>query len=166
MTPESLRWASSSRFNCQQMSASDSSGRFALNAELGAEQESLSIVVTAPSGFRSAHALDVIVDRSKPTIALAEEFPRLTASETLFVKGQVANAAGIAAWGYGGQTLQRGDWVDGKASVNAADHLHHVLHPYRRLPGAVRGAGAGQAGVARAGRVRADQGVARRRTYP
>ena len=72
--------------------ASDASGRFALNAELGAEQESLSIVVTAPSGFRSAHALEVIVDRSKPTIALAEEFPRLTASETLFVKGQVAKA--------------------------------------------------------------------------
>ena len=72
--------------------ASNLSGRFALNAELGAEKESLSIVVTAPSGVRSAHALDVIVDRSKPTIALAEEFPRLTASETLFVKGQVANA--------------------------------------------------------------------------
>ena len=29
------------------------------------------------------------------------------------VKGQVIDAAGVAAWGYGGQTLERGDWVAG-----------------------------------------------------
>lgn len=58
------------------------------------------------------------------------------------VKGQVANAAGIAAWGYGGQTLQRGDWVDGKASVNAADHLNawkkQVVLAEHELPGTAR----------------------------
>ena len=26
------------------------------------------------------------------------------------VKGQVVNAKGVAAWGYGGQTVNRGDW--------------------------------------------------------
>ena len=30
------------------------------------------------------------------------------------VKGQVINAQGVSAWGYGGQTIQRGDWIDGK----------------------------------------------------
>jgi sugar phosphate isomerase/epimerase len=37
------------------------------------------------------------------------------------VKGQVIDAKGVAAWGYGGQTLQRGDWVEGKPSPNPAD---------------------------------------------
>src|SRR5881398_2140559 len=37
------------------------------------------------------------------------------------VKGQVIDAKGIAAWGYGGQTVGRGDWIDGKPSDNAAD---------------------------------------------
>ena len=37
------------------------------------------------------------------------------------VKGQVIDAKGVAAWGYGGQTLQRGDWVEGRPSPNPAD---------------------------------------------
>jgi len=32
------------------------------------------------------------------------------------VKGQVVDAKGIAAWGYGGQTMQRGDWITLPAS--------------------------------------------------
>lgn len=72
--------------------ASDPEGRFALNIGLGADEEALSIVVTAPSGFRSAHKIDIAVDRQRPIITLSEELPRLTASETLFVKGQVAKA--------------------------------------------------------------------------
>ena len=39
----------------------------------------------------------------------------------LHVKGQVVNARGIAAWGYGGQTIERGDWVEGRPSTNPAD---------------------------------------------
>jgi sugar phosphate isomerase/epimerase len=39
----------------------------------------------------------------------------------LHVKGQVIDAKGIAAWGYGGQTVQRGDWRDGHVSDNPAD---------------------------------------------
>jgi hypothetical protein len=70
--------------------ASDAAGRFALNVALGGEEEALSIVVTAPSGFRSTQDIDIAVDRQRPTITLSEELPRLTASETLFVKGQVA----------------------------------------------------------------------------
>ena len=37
------------------------------------------------------------------------------------VKGQVVDAQGVAAWGYGGQTIQRGDWVEGKPSPRPAD---------------------------------------------
>jgi hypothetical protein len=37
------------------------------------------------------------------------------------VKGQVVDAKGVAAWGYGGQTVERGDWKDGKPSPNPAD---------------------------------------------
>jgi hypothetical protein len=72
--------------------ASDAAGRFALNVGLGGDEEALSITVTAPSGFRSAQRIDIAVDRQRPTITLSEELPRLTASETLIVTGQVAKA--------------------------------------------------------------------------
>ncbi len=32
------------------------------------------------------------------------------------VKGQVIDARGVSAWGYGGQTVERGDWKDGAPS--------------------------------------------------
>ncbi len=37
------------------------------------------------------------------------------------VKGQVIDAKGLAAWGYGGQTVERGDWIGGKPSPTPAD---------------------------------------------
>jgi sugar phosphate isomerase/epimerase len=37
------------------------------------------------------------------------------------VKGQVINSKGVSGWGYGGQTLQRGDWVNGEPSPNLKD---------------------------------------------
>jgi sugar phosphate isomerase/epimerase len=37
------------------------------------------------------------------------------------VKGQVIDPKGLSAWGYGGQTIGRGDYVDGAPSENAAD---------------------------------------------
>jgi sugar phosphate isomerase/epimerase len=40
------------------------------------------------------------------------------------VKGQVVDAKGVSAWGYGGQTVERGDWKDGKPSENPADQLN------------------------------------------
>lgn len=40
------------------------------------------------------------------------------------VKGQVIDAKGVSAWGYGGQTAQRGDWRDGKPSPVVADQLN------------------------------------------
>ena len=58
------------------------------------------------------------------------------------VKGQVANAEGIAAWGYGGQTLERGDWIAGKASTLAADHVNawkkQMVLAEHELPGTAR----------------------------
>ena len=39
----------------------------------------------------------------------------------MHVKGQVVDAKGVSGWGYGGQTVQRGDWVDGAVSSNPAD---------------------------------------------
>ena len=38
------------------------------------------------------------------------------------VKGQVIDAKGVSAWGYGGQTVERGDWKNGQPSPNPADH--------------------------------------------
>jgi hypothetical protein len=40
------------------------------------------------------------------------------------VKGQVTDSRGVSAWGYGGQTMERGDWIKGKPSANPADHLN------------------------------------------
>jgi sugar phosphate isomerase/epimerase len=58
------------------------------------------------------------------------------------VKGQVADTKGISAWGYGGQTMERGDWVDGKPSANPADHLNawkkQVVLCEHELPGTAK----------------------------
>lgn len=40
------------------------------------------------------------------------------------IKGQVIDPKGVATWGYGGQTVERGDWVGGKPSPRAADHVN------------------------------------------
>lgn len=40
------------------------------------------------------------------------------------VKGQVVDPKGLAAWGYGGQTLGRGDWVDGRPSPRPEDQAN------------------------------------------
>ncbi len=37
------------------------------------------------------------------------------------VKGQLVDSRGVSAWGYGGQTLERGDWVEGKPSQDPAE---------------------------------------------
>jgi sugar phosphate isomerase/epimerase len=39
----------------------------------------------------------------------------------MHVKGQVVDSKGVAGWGYGGQTVNRGDWVNGEVSTNPAD---------------------------------------------
>ncbi len=58
------------------------------------------------------------------------------------VKGQVVDAKGVAAWGSGGQTMERGDWVDGKPSENPADQLNawkkQVVLAEHELPGTAR----------------------------
>jgi len=58
------------------------------------------------------------------------------------VKGQVIDAAGLAAWGYGGQTMQRGDWIDGRPSSNAADQVNawkkQTVIAEHELPGTAR----------------------------
>jgi hypothetical protein len=40
------------------------------------------------------------------------------------VKGQVIDAKGVSAWGYGGQTVERGDWKRGKPSPKPADQAN------------------------------------------
>jgi sugar phosphate isomerase/epimerase len=40
------------------------------------------------------------------------------------VKGQVVDPRGLAAWGYGGQTVRRGDWRNGRPSDDPADRAH------------------------------------------
>ena len=58
------------------------------------------------------------------------------------VKGQVVDSKGVSAWGYGGQTFGRGDWIDGKPSENPADqanawHKQTVLCEHE-LPGTAK----------------------------
>jgi sugar phosphate isomerase/epimerase len=43
------------------------------------------------------------------------------------VKGQVIDSKGVSAWGYGGQTVERGDWVKGKPSEKPADQVNAWL---------------------------------------
>lgn len=40
------------------------------------------------------------------------------------VKGQVVDSRGVSAWGYGGQTLLRGDWNGAAPSANPADQVN------------------------------------------
>lgn len=58
------------------------------------------------------------------------------------VKGQVIDARGVSAWGYGGQTMGRGDWLDGQPSTNPADHVHawkkQTVLAEHELPGTAR----------------------------
>jgi len=58
------------------------------------------------------------------------------------VKGQVVNSRGVSEWGYGGQTMNRGDWVNGKPSENPADQLNawkkQTVLCEHELPGTAR----------------------------
>jgi hypothetical protein len=58
------------------------------------------------------------------------------------VKGQVIDTKGVSAWGYGGQTMERGDWKDGKPSENPADQskawLKQVAFSEHELPGTAK----------------------------
>jgi sugar phosphate isomerase/epimerase len=58
------------------------------------------------------------------------------------VKGQIIDSRGVSAWGYGGQTVERGDWKDGKPSPVPADQgnawkKYSVLAEHE-LPGTAR----------------------------
>jgi sugar phosphate isomerase/epimerase len=58
------------------------------------------------------------------------------------VKGQVVNSRGVSEWGYGGQTVERGDWKDGNPSSNPADQLNawkkQIVLAEHELPGTAR----------------------------
>jgi len=58
------------------------------------------------------------------------------------VKGQVIDAKGVAAWGYSGQTMERGDWIAGKPSDKPADQVNawkkQVVFCEHELPGTAR----------------------------
>jgi sugar phosphate isomerase/epimerase len=58
------------------------------------------------------------------------------------VKGQVIDSKGVATWGYGGQTMERGDWIGGKPSAQPADQLNawkkQVVLCEHELPGTAR----------------------------
>jgi len=58
------------------------------------------------------------------------------------VKGQVVDAKGVAAWGYGGQTVQRGDWKGGAPSDDPADQANawkkQTVLCEHELPGTAR----------------------------
>jgi hypothetical protein len=58
------------------------------------------------------------------------------------VKGQVIDSRGVSAWGYGGQTMERGDWIDGKPSPRPADQLNawkkQIVLCEHELPGTAK----------------------------
>ncbi len=58
------------------------------------------------------------------------------------VKGQVIDSRGISAWGYGGQTMGRGDWKDGAPSPDPADLANawkkQTVFAEHELPGTAR----------------------------
>jgi sugar phosphate isomerase/epimerase len=58
------------------------------------------------------------------------------------VKGQVIDSKGLAAWGYGGQTMERGDHQDGRPSPRPADQGNawkkQTVFCEHELPGTAR----------------------------
>jgi len=58
------------------------------------------------------------------------------------VMGQVVDSKGVSAWGMGGQTMERGDWKNGKPSDNPVDQLNawkkQVVLAEHELPGTAR----------------------------
>ena len=58
------------------------------------------------------------------------------------VKGQVVNTKGVTAWGYGGQTIERGDHTNGEPSSNPADQVNawkkQTVLAEHELPGTAR----------------------------
>jgi sugar phosphate isomerase/epimerase len=58
------------------------------------------------------------------------------------VKGQVIDSRGISAWGYAGQTMQRGDWPGGRPSDRPADNANawkkQAAISEHELPGTAR----------------------------
>jgi sugar phosphate isomerase/epimerase len=58
------------------------------------------------------------------------------------VKGQVIDSRGVSAWGYGGQTIERGDWKNGQPSAQPGDQLHawkkQTVLAEHELPGTAR----------------------------
>lgn len=58
------------------------------------------------------------------------------------VKGQVIDAKGISAWGYGGQTIERGDWAGGQPSPRPEDQAKawkkQTAFAEHELPGTAR----------------------------
>jgi sugar phosphate isomerase/epimerase len=58
------------------------------------------------------------------------------------VKGQVIDSRGIAAWGYGGQTMQRGDWHGARPSTDPAEERNawkkQTVFAEHELPGTAR----------------------------
>jgi sugar phosphate isomerase/epimerase len=58
------------------------------------------------------------------------------------VKGQVIDARGVSAWGYGGQTIGRGDWIEDRPSDRPADQRNawrkQTVFAEHELPGTAR----------------------------
>jgi sugar phosphate isomerase/epimerase len=58
------------------------------------------------------------------------------------VKGQVIDSRGVSAWGYGGQTMLRGDWNGSVPSARPADHVNawkkQTVFSEHELPGTAR----------------------------
>ena len=64
------------------------------------------------------------------------------------VKGQVIDAKGVSAWGYGGQTMERGDWIGRQAVAEPGRSAQRLEEAGRALRARAAGHGAARsAGV-------------------
>ena len=85
---------------------------------------------------------DLILDNETDEILLWKDTGYNFLIGGFHVKGQLIDAKGIAAWGYHGQTVERGDWIDGKPSPRPADQLNawkkHTVFTEHELPGTAR----------------------------
>jgi len=111
----------------------DEAGTFLLNIPVTAPGESLTLVVTSPSGFETHESFTVTVDRDSPGLTVDAVPPRATRDRTLRLRGRVRDASVLQVNGNsvalaGGQFDEAIELQDGanELEVRAADAVGYV----------------------------------------
>lgn len=75
---------------------SGADGRFRFNLPLTQDREAFTVDVIAPSGHRSARAIEVTRDQAPPSIRLDRPLPRLTGTRDLAIAGSLEKGATLS----------------------------------------------------------------------